>query len=77
MMTNSSRQFLQQQDANNSTPELPPSENEAPCCEQVRELAYEKWEAAGCPCCDGTDFWLQAEAELNGNTSSGSISKNK
>ena len=36
--------------------------------EQVRERAYYKWEAAGCPCCDGVEFWLQAEAELNGET---------
>ncbi|RMF42129.1 MAG: DUF2934 domain-containing protein [Planctomycetota bacterium] len=30
----------------------------------VRELAYFKWEAAGCPCGDGVEFWLAAEAEL-------------
>jgi hypothetical protein len=36
----------------------------AVCCEQIRERAYHKWEAAGCPCCDGVEFWLQAEAEL-------------
>ena len=30
----------------------------------IRETAYYKWEKAGCPCGDGVDFWLQAEAEL-------------
>ena len=32
--------------------------------EQLRERAYHKWEEAGCPCGDGVEFWLQAEAEL-------------
>lgn len=31
----------------------------------IRELAYEKWESAGCPPGDGIDFWLNAENELN------------
>lgn len=35
-----------------------------PCCEQVRELAYFKWQQSGCPECDGTEFWLAAEAEI-------------
>lgn len=35
---------------------------------KVRERAYYKWEAAGCPCSDGVAFWLQAEAELLGDT---------
>lgn len=42
--------------------------HDAAACEQIRERAYYKWEAAGCPCCDGVEFWLQAEAELNGET---------
>ncbi len=33
-------------------------------CEAIRELAYSKWESAGCPCGDGVEFWLQAEAEV-------------
>jgi hypothetical protein len=35
-----------------------------PLTEQVRELAYRKWEEAGCP--DGRDkeFWMAAEQEL-------------
>lgn len=32
--------------------------------EQVRLLAYLKWEAAGCPFGDGIGFWLEAEEEL-------------
>jgi Zn finger protein HypA/HybF involved in hydrogenase expression len=42
-----------------------------PCCEKetcckdaVRERAYQLWEEAGCPCCDGENFWLAAEQEL-------------
>lgn len=31
---------------------------------KIRELAYLKWEAAGCPQTDGVEFWLQAEEEL-------------
>ncbi len=34
------------------------------CCKQIRETAYFKWEVAGCPCGDGVEFWLEAEAEL-------------
>ncbi len=43
------------------------SENRSPqqmmdCCEEaIRELAYLKWEDAGCPSGDGFDFWLEAE----------------
>jgi hypothetical protein len=36
---------------------LPPDD------EQIRQAAYYKWEAAGCPCGDGAEFWLAAEAE--------------
>ncbi len=32
--------------------------------EKIRELAYQKWSAAGCPASDGVEFWLAAEAEL-------------
>jgi hypothetical protein len=41
-------------------PTVPPTE------EQVRELAYQKWESAGWPAGDGVGFWLDAERELNG-----------
>lgn len=30
----------------------------------IRALAYQKWEAAGRPWGDGTQFWLEAEREL-------------
>jgi hypothetical protein len=33
--------------------------------EQLRELAYLKWEKAGRPPGDGVQFWLQAEAEAS------------
>ena len=32
--------------------------------ETIRERAHRKWEAAGCPAGDGTDFWLDAEKEV-------------
>ena len=32
--------------------------------EKVRARAYELWEAAGCPACDGQEFWFRAEREL-------------
>lgn len=44
-----------------------PSTPPAVCCERIRETAYLKWEAAGCPCDDGVEFWLAAEAELLGD----------
>lgn len=33
--------------------------------EAIRLRAYQKWEAAGRPLSDGTEFWYQAELELN------------
>jgi hypothetical protein len=33
--------------------------------EDIRQLAYFKWEQAGRPEGDGKDFWLAAERELN------------
>jgi hypothetical protein len=32
--------------------------------DEVRLLAYRKWEEAGSPTGDGVEFWLAAEAEL-------------
>ena len=32
--------------------------------ETIRVLAHSKWEAAGCPAGDGTEFWLKAEKEV-------------
>ena len=37
-----------------------------PTPDEIRQLAYAKWEAAGKPPGDGSDFWLQAEKELLG-----------
>ncbi len=46
----------------------PPGECAAiPAAEdQVRLLAYFKWEAAGRPPGDGVEFWVEAERELRG-----------
>jgi hypothetical protein len=30
----------------------------------IRALAYQKWQAAGCPSADCAHFWLEAEREL-------------
>jgi hypothetical protein len=32
--------------------------------EEIRLLAYRKWQEAGCPAGDGVEFWLTAEAEI-------------
>ena len=34
------------------------------CQQAIRELAYAKWEQAGCSHGDGIDYWLEAEQEL-------------
>jgi len=30
----------------------------------IREMAYAKWEEAGCPPGDGAHFWIEAEKEF-------------
>ena len=32
--------------------------------DEIRPLAYRKWEEAGCPAGDGVPFWLAAEKEI-------------
>jgi DUF2934 family protein len=32
--------------------------------DEVRCLAYKKWQQAGCPISDGAEFWLAAETEI-------------
>jgi Protein of unknown function (DUF2934) len=34
------------------------------CEEEIRHLAYQKWEESGCPSGDGFDFWVEAEREV-------------
>lgn len=34
--------------------------------QQIRELAYQKWENAGCPEGRAEEFWLEAEREISG-----------
>lgn len=34
--------------------------------QKVRELAYQKWEQAGCPWGQDKEFWVEAETELFG-----------
>lgn len=62
-MTNSETVTLSPEQAENTALE------QQECCGTIREAAYYKWEAAGCPCSDGVDFWLQAEAEATNGAS--------
>jgi hypothetical protein len=39
--------------------------------EKIRNLAYQKWEAAGCPVGDGLAFWLEAERECRQQSRAG------
>jgi hypothetical protein len=34
--------------------------------QQIRDLAYKKWEASGCPVGRDDEFWISAESELFG-----------
>jgi hypothetical protein len=40
------------------------AENRRTADDEVRPLAYQKWQEAGCPACDGVEFWLAAEIEI-------------
>jgi hypothetical protein len=42
----------------------PSGNGKSPSLEELRVLAYKKWEAAGRPESDGIYFWLEAEREL-------------
>ena len=43
----------------------PPNDAAATPCEvRIRDLAHQKWRAAGCPEGDGVEFWLEAERDL-------------
>ena len=43
--------------------------NESECvhAEAIRDNAYYKWQATGCPTGDGSEFWLEAEKECAAN----------
>jgi len=32
--------------------------------DEIRSLAYRKWQESGCPVGDGVEFWLAAETEI-------------
>jgi Protein of unknown function (DUF2934) len=42
----------------------PASKSKSLSQEEIRIRAYQRWEAAGKPCSDGINFWLEAEKEL-------------
>jgi len=35
--------------------------------DELRAIAYAKWQADGCPPGDGLDYWLAAERDLDGS----------
>lgn len=41
--------------------------------DQIRERAYELWQADGCPEGRELDYWLRAEADLNGEAGAGAV----
>ena len=43
---------------------LTPEQCRDGCEEEIRQLAYQKWEESGCPSGDGFDFWVEAEREV-------------
>jgi hypothetical protein len=45
-------------------PPVPNGVSDRPADDDIRILAYQKWEAAGCPDGEGERFWLAAEQEL-------------
>jgi Protein of unknown function (DUF2934) len=45
-------------------PPVPNGMSDRPAEDEIRILAYQKWEAAGCPDGEGERFWLAAEQEL-------------
>jgi hypothetical protein len=47
-----------------STPERR-VENTRAFKDEIQVLAYKKWQQAGCPICDGIEFWLAAETEIS------------
>ncbi len=47
---------------NLETLDIPPDELEL-VREVVRRMAYQRWHEAGCPNCDGVQFWSDAEQE--------------
>ena len=49
------------------SPDMDAAPNNVPASEEeVRRIAYLKWEAAGRPEGDGFNFWVEAEQELSG-----------
>lgn len=55
--------------------EPPTTSMATPSEENVRQRAYEQWQAAGCPEGDGVGFWLEAEREIASQATPGANSK--
>lgn len=50
--------------AANATSGQPPRPSGKPTENDIRARAFALWQQAGCPECDGVEFWLRAEQEL-------------
>ena len=44
-------------------PKTEPKPLKRASADEIRSLAYSKWQQAGCPISDGVEFWLAAETE--------------
>ena len=59
----SSTQVKSPPQAKSPAPERSAESRQAPA-DEIRPLAYQKWQEAGSPSGDGAEFWLAAETEL-------------
>ncbi|HEV2971572.1 MAG TPA: DUF2934 domain-containing protein [Pirellulales bacterium] len=66
MLTLKKRPVRQQPSQSQSKPPIPErqAEDRGAWIDEVRPLAYRKWQEAGCPAGDGVEFWLAAETEI-------------
>jgi len=66
MLTFKKRPARQEKSQTQLKPPTPEREAEDAAAheDEIRPLAYRKWEEAGCPVSDGSQFWLAAEAEI-------------
>ncbi len=66
MLTFKKRPVRQEKSPTQLKPPAPErqTENVSAHEDEIRPLAYRKWEEAGCPATDGVQFWLAAEMEI-------------
>ena len=66
MLTLKKRPARQEQAQSQTKPPLPErlAAGETAPADEIRPLAYRKWQEAGSPAGDGVEFWLMAETEI-------------